>query len=317
MSMISYFLSDYNYSPMNTSLIFDVKRYAINDGPGIRITIFLKGCPLSCKWCHNPESISSNIQKLYNNSKCIGCEQCANACEQDACTLTPNGIVTDPELCVLCGKCAEVCPTKATEMSGEEMTVGHIMKLIKKETLLMDQSEGGVTFSGGEPLLHHEFLNEILDECIKEEIHTCIDTTGFTKKDILLKVASKANYFLYDLKHMDSDIHKEFTGVPNEKILENLKALAEIGTKMNIRIPLIKGVNDDDTNIHKSAKFISELDGESKKVNILPYHSIAIKKYEKLGQYYNPGTMDVPDEIRLQQVLNIFEEYGISAIVGG
>lgn len=217
----------------------------------------------------------------------------------------------------MCGKCAEVCPTKATEMSGEEMTVSHIMKLIKKETLLMDQSDGGVTFSGGEPLLHHEFLNEILDECIKEEIHTCIDTSGFAKKEVLLKVASKANYFLYDLKHMDSEIHRKYTGVPNEKILDNLKALAETGIKMNIRIPLIKGVNDDETNIRNSARFISELEGELKLVNILPYHSIAVKKYEKLGQEYDPGTMDVPDEVRQESVLNIFKEYGINAIIGG
>ena len=302
---------------MSTSLIFDVKRYAINDGPGIRITIFLKGCPLSCKWCHNPESISPKMQKLYNNSKCIGCEECVKACEQDACTLTPNGIVTDAELCVLCGKCAEVCPTKATEMSGEEMTVSKVMSLIKKETLLMDQSEGGVTFSGGEPLLHHKFLNELLDECNKEQIHSCIDTTGFTKKEILMEVASKANHFLYDLKHMDSEIHKKFTGVPNELILENLKLLASSGAKMNIRIPLIKGVNDDDKNIHASAKFISELEGENKLVNILPYHSIAVKKYEKLGQDYDPGTMDVPDELRQYQVIDIFKKHGVNAIIGG
>lgn len=302
---------------MRTSLIFDVKRYAINDGPGIRITIFFKGCPLSCKWCHNPESISPYTQKLYNNSKCIGCEQCVDACEKNACTLTTNGIVTDSELCILCGKCAEACPTKATEMSGEEMSVSHIMKLIKKEILFIDKSEGGVTFSGGEPLLHHEFLNDILDECIKEEIHTCIDTSGFAKKEVLLKVASKANYFLYDLKHMDSDIHRKYTGVSNEKILDNLKALADTGTKMNIRIPLIKGVNDDESNIHASAKFISELAGEPKLVNILPYHSIAVKKYEKLGQEYDAGTMDVPDEARQEGVLNTFKEYGVNAIVGG
>jgi pyruvate formate lyase activating enzyme len=302
---------------MNTSLIFDVKRYAINDGPGIRITIFLKGCPLSCKWCHNPESISPKKQKLYNSSKCIGCEECVKACEQNARTLTTDGIVTDSDLCVLCGKCAEVCPTKATEMSGEEMTVNYVMNLIKKETLLMDQSGGGVTFSGGEPLLHHKFLNDLLDECNKEHIHSCIDTTGFAKREILMKIASKADHFLYDLKHMDSEKHKKYTGVPNEIILDNLKYLADSGKDMNIRIPLIKGINDDDENIHASAKFISELAGQPKLVNILPYHNIAIKKYEKLGQYYDSGTMDVPNETRQQQVLDIFKSYGVRAIIGG
>ncbi len=269
---------------MNPSLIFDIKRYAINDGPGIRITIFFKGCPLSCKWCHNPESISKDVQKLYTESKCIGSKECVKICEKKALILTPNGIVTDIDACNLCGKCAEVCPTKAIEMSGELMSVENIMKLIKSETLLMDQSDGGVTFSGGEPLMHSDFLIKLLEECGKEGIHRCIDTSGFANTKLLMEIAGKAEHFLYDLKMMDSEKHKKYTGVPNEKILENLKLLAETDVDINIRIPLIKGVNDDEENMQQSVAFIASLTGKKKLVNILPFHNIASKKYKKLAK---------------------------------
>ena len=302
---------------MKTPLIFDIKRYAINDGPGIRVTIFLKGCSLNCKWCHNPESIPVKQQKMYSSDKCIGSAECITHCPNDALTLTPQGIVTDPDLCQMCGKCAEVCPTKAIEMAGELMTVEEVMVEIKKEVLLMDNSKGGVTFSGGEPLLHHKYLIQLLDACGEEGIHRCIDTAGFVDKNILLEVASKSEHFLYDLKMMDDEKHKEWTGVSNKKILENLIALAETGVDMNIRIPLIKGVNDDDENIHESAKFIAALKGTPPIVNILPFHNIAEKKYEKLGLDYSKGTMGEPDMNRQHAVLEIFKSYGINAMIGG
>lgn len=298
-------------------LIFDIKRYAINDGPGIRVTIFFKGCTLNCKWCHNPESISVHQQKMYSEDKCIGAKECVVHCPNEALTLTPNGIVTDPDACALCGKCAEVCPTKAIEMTGELMSVDQIMAQIKKETMLMDTSEGGVTFSGGEPLMHHEFLLELLDACGRENIHRCIDTTGLANTKILMEVASKSEHFLYDLKHMDSAKHKEWTGVPNEKILENLKVLAQSGATINIRIPLISGVNDDDENIMQTAQFISELEGKPVLINLLPFHNIAEKKYEKLGQAYDKGIMDEPSIERQNQILELFQSYGLNAIIGG
>ena len=302
---------------MKIPLIFDIKRYAINDGPGIRVTIFLKGCSLNCKWCHNPESIPVKQQKMYSSDKCIGSAECIKHCPNDALTLTPQGIVTDTDLCQMCGKCAEVCPTKAIEMAGELMTVEQVMVEIKREVLLMDNSKGGVTFSGGEPLLHHKFLIQLLDACGEEGIHRCIDTAGFVDKNILLEVASKSEHFLYDLKMMDDEKHKEWTGVSNKKILENLIALAETGVDMNIRIPLIKGVNDDDENIHESAKFIAAFKGNPPLVNILPFHNIAEKKYEKLGLDYSKGTMGEPDMNRQHAVLEIFKSYGINSMIGG
>ena len=302
---------------MKNPLLFDIKRYAINDGPGIRITVFFKGCSLQCKWCHNPESISSQPQKMYSTDKCIGSSECVKICPNDALTLTPNGIITDTNTCALCGICAEVCPTKAMEISGQLMSVDQVMNEIKKETLLMDTSMGGVTFSGGEPLLHHAFLLELLKACGEENIHRCIDTTGFTKKETLLKVADKTEHFLFDLKLMDSVKHKEWTGVSNELILENLQLLTSLGKTMNIRIPLIKGVNDDEENIQQSAKFIASLAGENPIVNVLPYHNIAEKKYQKLGKKYKEGIMAEPDVTRQNEILEIFKSYGLNAIIGG
>ncbi len=298
------------------NLVFDIKRYAINDGPGIRVTVFLKGCPLSCEWCHNPEGMSKKQEKLYTSSKCIGCEQCVEACEQNACMLTAEGIVTDKEICILCGKCAEVCPTKATEISGEAKSVEELMKVIRRETLIMDQSEGGVTFSGGEPLMHHRFLLELLEACGREGIHRCVDTTGFANSEVLMKVAKETDHFLYDLKMMDSEKHKKYTGVYNEKILENLKLLSANGASYDIRIPLIGGVNDDEENIRQTAAFIAELNTKPKHIQILPYHNIASRKYEKLGAVYDPGSMSEPAKETQEKVLSIFDHYGIPAEIG-
>ncbi|MCU4154579.1 glycyl-radical enzyme activating protein [Carboxylicivirga sp. A043] len=299
------------------SLIFDIKRYAINDGPGIRITIFLKGCPLRCRWCHNPESQSKLQQKMYNNSKCIACEECVKQCPENALSLAPDGIVTNIENCKLCGICADVCPTLAIEMTGKVMSTEEMMTQIKKETMLMDKSEGGVTFSGGEPLLHHEFLIPLLDACGKEGIHRCVDTTGYASPEILMEVAKRTEHFLYDLKMMDSVKHQKWTGMPNENIIKNLKMLAKTGVDINIRIPLIKGVNDDDWNIHESAKLLADLNGEKPMVNLLPFHNIAEKKYTKLGEAYDKGQMEAPSPERMQEIIDIFESYGINAIIGG
>ncbi len=302
---------------MNTGLIFDVKRYAINDGPGIRMTVFLKGCPLACEWCHNPESTSRKVQLMYSSAKCITCSKCVEACPENARRLTSTGIVTDPLLCKLCGKCAEVCPTKATEMSGEVVTVDGLMKQIEKEVIFFDQSGGGVTVSGGEPLMHPEFLIALLDACGEKMIHRTVDTTGFAKTEILLRVAERTDHFLYDLKVMDSAKHRAYTGVGNEVILENLVTLAQTGASINIRIPLIAGVNDDDDNIRQTAAFVASLAGAKKTVNLLPYHNIAVKKYEKLGQDYNPGDLAEPDQATLDRVTAVFEDHGLSVVIGG
>lgn len=254
---------------------------------------------------------------MYSESKCIGAQSCIAVCDQNALNLTPQGIITDYEHCNLCGDCAEVCPTKAIEMSGKEMTVDEVMKLIRRETLIMDQSEGGVTISGGEPLLHHRYLLELLRECKNEDIHTCVDTTGFADTNILMEVATLTDHFLYDIKMMDSEKHKHYTGVPNEKIHHNLKALAASGASVEIRVPLINEVNDDLDNIVQTAELVKSLEGEPKQISLLPYHNIASKKYKKLGEAYENDGLAEPESEKIADIINIFRENGIAAKVGG
>jgi len=302
---------------MNYPFIFDIKRYAINDGPGIRIVIFLKGCNLNCAWCHNPESVSTETERMYAPAKCIICGTCVLACPEKAISLTSEGIITDTDKCNISGRCAEVCPTKAIELSGYPMSVTEIMNEIEKERVFFDQSGGGVTFSGGEPLLQSKFLIELLDECGKRGIHRAVDTAGLANTEIILEVAKRTDLFLYDLKMMDAEKHLKWVGVPNEKILENLKTLAETGAKIIIRIPLIGGVNDDEDNMRKTAAFVSKLSGEKKEVNVLPYHKIAQTKYQKLGRPEEFQLLEEPTKEAQTRAIAIFQEYGIKASIGG
>ena len=302
---------------MQHPLIFDIKRYAINDGPGIRLTIFFKGCPLSCIWCHNPESISRHAQKLFTAGKCIGCGECARACPRHAIIMTADGPVTDQAVCDLCGACARICPTLAMEISGREETIESLLAMIEKERLLFDQSGGGVTFSGGEPLLHPEFLFPLLDACGARAIHRTIDTCGQIKSVTLMDAVKKTDLFLYDLKMMDSVKHKRYTGVGNELILANLQALATAGAAIQIRIPLIRGVNADPENLDRTAAFITGLDGGKKAVSLLPYHAIAAHKYRKLGNTYRADELQEPDQADLDRAVKCFEAYNLAVTIGG
>lgn len=301
------------------SLIFDIKRYAINDGPGIRITLFMKGCPLSCVWCHNPEGIAPGKEKLYTRKKCIGCQACVNACPRQALQLTEAGIVTDPALCTVCGRCAEVCPTLAMEVSGKTYSVSALMHEIEKETVFMDRSEGGVTFCGGEPLMHPDLLLALLKRCGAAGIHRAVDTTLFARPEIVCEVMEHTDLFLVDLKQMDSEKHRLFCGVPNERILSNLRLIAEAGKDFFVRIPLIEGINADEENLRRSASFLAELPWQRKTVHLLLYHDIGKGKHEKLGSRYNPQAIPMaPPSLQTQErAVTIFREQGIEAVIGG
>jgi pyruvate formate lyase activating enzyme len=302
---------------MSESLIFDIKRYAINDGPGIRVVIFFKGCNLQCAWCHNPESISPRIEKMFAPARCIRCGTCVEVCPEKAITLTPEGIVTDPEKCKVNGRCAEVCPTKAIEMSGRVMTVDEIMDAIEKERVFFDHSGGGVTFSGGEPLLHIPLLTKLLDECGRRGIHRAVDTAGNVSSKVITEIATRTDLFLYDLKMMDPVLHRKWTNASNDRILSNLILLAGTGADIIIRIPLMGGLNDTEENIDHTARFISSLAGGRKQVNLLPFHKIAQNKYMKLGRPDSFELFAEPDKDRLAGIVEQFAAYGIMATVGG
>ena len=302
---------------MTAPLVFDIKRYSINDGPGIRVTVFFKGCPLNCLWCHNPESIAAQAQKLFTINKCIGCKECGRVCSLGACSLTSDGVLTDEGRCRLCGDCARACPTLATEISGRLFAIEEIVELIEKERPFFDQSGGGVTFSGGEPLLFPDYLIRLLIACGEKHIHRAVDTSGAVKTETLFKVVPHTDLFLYDLKMIDAAKHKHYTGVDNQLILDNLKVLAESGAAIQVRIPLIGGINQDIDSLQALAAFVAGLPGQQPDVSLLPYHDVGRNKDEKLGQARDLNGLRAPTNEELSQAVQTFAAYGVTALVGG
>lgn len=301
---------------MHTGIIFDIKRYAIHDGPGIRTTVFFKGCPLTCPWCHNPEGISRSPRVIYLKNMCIGCLECLEACPQNALSQGPDKIQTDEAFCRHCGACVDVCPAGARERAGKTETVGSLMETIRKDVPFFDTSGGGVTFSGGEPLMQAEFLLEMLDACGKEDIHRTLDTTGYTDPDTLKRVARGTDLFLFDLKFMDTEKHRHFTGVSNEQILKNLETLAGSSSRIIVRIPLIPGINDDEDNINNMAIFLAHVP-QIKTVHILPYHDFQKSKYEKFSMNYQARDIKPPSPKRVAAIQKQLINTGLSVEVGG
>ncbi len=301
------------------ALIFDIKRYAIHDGPGIRTTLFVKGCPLRCVWCHNPESWSPVPQRLYKQGKCIGCQSCVNVCPQGALHLTPEGIRPTGKPCILCGACAEACPALAMEICGREWPMEEILAEVEKERGVMTDSGGGVTISGGEPMMHPKTVLPLLEELGRRGIHRAVDTTLYAKPELVQEYASRCELFLLDLKTMDSAVHKRYTGVPNELILSNYRLIASLGKRYWVRIPLISEVNATEDNIRASADFLSSLPLRPEVVDLLPYHDIGKGKHERMGTTYNPEglPLSAPDGRQLARCENILKAAGLTVRIGG
>lgn len=301
---------------MTEGVIFDIKKYAIHDGPGIRTTVFFKGCPLACRWCHNPEGISVESQRIYRPERCVRCGECIQICPQKVMTQTDDGIITDPAKCDLCQSCAEHCPSGAVEFAGRKVTVAEVVRQVEKDTAFYDQSGGGITLSGGEPLMQPEFLLELLEACNDLDIHRAVDTTGYADAELLLKVAQKTDLFLYDLKFMDADKHRDFTGVSNQLILNNLKLLSQHKARIQVRIPIIPGINSDADNIHQTADFIAELSG-IEHIAILPFHNSARGKYGRLGMECISSDIERPDDELLKMIAAWLAQSGLPVKIGG
>jgi pyruvate formate lyase activating enzyme len=301
---------------MATGIIFDIKKYAIHDGPGIRTTVFFKGCPLACRWCHNPEGMAAAVQRIYRQERCIGCGECIHICPRKAIRRTAEGIMADLSKCELCQTCADHCPSEAVEFIGQKVTVAEVVRQIEKDVAFYDESKGGVTFSGGEPLMQPEFLLELLDACGDLDLHRTVDTTGYADAALLLKVAQKTDLFLYDLKLMDAEKHLKYTGVSNEQILANLTWLAQNNARIQLRMPVIPGINSDAENIDKTADFIHTL-GRVEHISLLPFHNSARGKYSRLGMQCISAHIHPPTAELLQRIAARLKKSGLKVSIGG
>lgn len=303
-------------STFPTGTVFAIKHYSLHDGPDLRVTVFFKGCPLRCQWCHNPEGMRPGPEVLSVPERCVGCRQCLPACPRGALLAGPDGIVRDEKACSACGTCAEVCPALAQEAVGHVRSVAEVVAEIAKDAPFFEGTQGGVTFSGGEPLTQPEFLAALLRECGRQGWHRAVDTCGFASWDTVAAVLPHTDLFLFDLKHMDAQIHRRTTGVDNTLILDNARRLTASGTAVRFRLPLIPGLNDDEDNIRATGLFVASLPGVGS-IDLLPYHATARAKYAKLGRPY-PGDAIAPsDPGQVERAVKLLQDCGLTVRIGG
>ncbi|WP_432734861.1 glycyl-radical enzyme activating protein [Maridesulfovibrio sp. FT414] len=310
-------LEDKNKAPL-TGLVFDIQRFAVHDGGGIRTMVFLKGCPLSCKWCQNPESMSSRPEIMRIPHHCIGCVKCATLCPEQAINIGENFKVSiDRDSCNYCGECVEKCYAGSMTIVGRYLSVDEVMEEVERDRPFYITSRGGVTFSGGEPTLQSAFLISALQEAKKRGLHTAIESCCLCTKDTFAEVLKHTDLVLTDIKHMNSSRHEELTGAPNEQILNNIKMAAEMGKTLRIRIPLVPGCNDSEENIEATAKFVESLGSSVEGLDILPYHRLGEPKWEQLDRKYTLSGVTPPTREHVLSLKDLVIPHCPNVSVGG
>lgn len=298
-----------------TGLLMDVKRFAVHDGPGVRTTLFLKGCPLRCLWCHNPEGISPRPETAYYAHKCMNCGECARVCPSGAQRMDAGGRhVFERERCVACGACEGACLGEAMKLFGRTVTVGEAEAIALEDRAFYDHSGGGVTVSGGEPLLQSDFVRALFERLKEQGVHTAADTCGNVPWTAFESVLPFTDLFLFDVKHIDSAAHRALTGAGNERILDNLRRLSDAGARIEIRMPLVPGANDGMDTLERIGALLGGLNVET--MRVLPYHALARSKYAALGK---PDTMpDVPspDDGAIARAVTALRAHGVNAVSG-
>jgi pyruvate formate lyase activating enzyme len=304
------------YEKSVKGIVFDIQRYSIHDGPGIRTVVFLKGCPLRCEWCSNPESNQDEIELLYNAKICILCKQCISFCPTNALTVKQEKYIDVNRIkCSKCGKCTEICPTGALLLSGRYMTVEEVLQEVKKDLFFYHKSGGGITLSGGEPTRQPEFCEAIIKSVYSMSISVAIETCGYCSYEILQKLAKWTDLFLYDIKHVDDIKHINRTGVSNQIILDNLKKLIDSGVSVIVRIPVIPDFNATITDMRLICKFLSNIGG-FKEIHLLPYHRLGDSKAIQLGKTRKMNKKPLSKPILLS-LKNIADKFGFKVQIGG
>ncbi len=303
---------------LNLPKIINIQKYSIHDGNGIRTTIFFKGCPLSCLWCHNPESQNYGEELMYNEEKCTGCMACIDICPQRAISKEEKCVVTDKIKCDLCKECIDYCVNNAREIVGKEYTVAQLVKEAEKDRMFYEESSGGITLSGGEVMTQNmDYIEELLKKLKKKGYNIAIDTCGQAPYENYNRILKYVDTFLYDIKLMDNEKHIKYIGKSNKVIFENLKRLSEAGANINIRIPLVEGINADDESIEELIKFLKN-NINVHKINLLPYHNTGKSKYERLQKVYEGVNFEAPSKERMETVKGKFEKAGfINIKIGG